>query len=146
MSFIRGMWRLLGANDADEEPEQKIVEYPANFSSNGRPAEAMPSALDALMADEATICVTRPELDTKGNPDYSLKQYAAFLLNRQPLLLDLTELGGPHAEEAASILHYLSGVVEAVDGSVWEIHSGIYLFTPSNVALAGDPLRQVEVR
>ena len=146
MSFIRGMWRLLVPNDADDEPEQKIVEYPTAISASVRQAENLPVAMDVMMSDEATICVTRPELDSKGNPDYSLKQYAAFLLTRRPLLLDLTELGNQHADTAAGILHYLSGVVEAVDGTVWEIHPGIYLFTPSNVALAGDPLRQVEVR
>jgi FtsZ-interacting cell division protein YlmF len=146
MSFIRGMWRLLGANDADEESEQKIVEYPTSISDGGSQPESLPARMELSMPDESMICVTRPELDAKGQPDYSLKQYAAFLLNRQPLLLDLTEISAANADEAASVLHYLSGVVEAVDGSVWEIHSGIYLFTPSNVALAGDPLRQVEVR
>jgi hypothetical protein len=146
MSFIRGMWRLLGAGDADEESDQKIVEYPSHASGNGIPVEAAESGMDVIVPDEAMICVTRPELDAKGNPEYSLKQYAAFLLNRRPLLLDLTELHGAAGEEGASILHYLSGVVEAVDGTVWEIHPGIYLFTPSNVALAGDPLKQVEVR
>jgi len=43
------------------------------------------------------------------------------------------------------VIDYMSGVAEAVTGSIYEIAKNIFIFAPSNISLDGDPLKQVEV-
>ncbi len=92
-----------------------------------------------------TVFVVKPELDEHGKPCYSLKSYARYLLTRQALVLDINDVAADDVTKALRIVDYLSGVVEAVDGSVWEVTKNIFVFAPRNVKLAGDPLKPVEV-
>jgi cell division inhibitor SepF len=67
------------------------------------------------------------------------------LLTRQALVLDINALAADDIDQATRVVDYLSGVVEAVEGSVWEVTKNIFVFAPKNVKLAGDPLKPVEV-
>ena len=96
-------------------------------------------------AENATLFVVRPGMDGKGAVNFSLKQYAAYLMTRQAMVLDVNELAAENMDEARRVVDYLCGVVAAVDGTVWEVTRNIFIFAPSTVSLAGDPLRQIEV-
>ena len=152
MGFLAGVWRLLGAEDDDIEREG-IVEYPAAPSSDEfMPRDGMVDTRDPdggviSMPEPAitTIFVVRPERDDTGENLFHVKQYARFLLTRQALVLDVNELAAEDVNTAMRVVDYLSGVVEAVDGTVWEVTKNIFIFAPNGVKLAGDPLKQVKV-
>jgi len=71
--------------------------------------------------------------------------YANELLSRKAIIVDVNELAVEDLDEATRVIDYLSGVAEAVAGSIYEIAKNIFIFAPSNVSLDGDPLKQVEV-
>jgi cell division inhibitor SepF len=148
MGFMEGVWRLLGADDHEDEREEAIVDYqsheraPAPMQHPERPAQVLQMPRDA---QRVTMFVVRPELEADGAWQYSLRAYAQHLLARHALIVDVNELAEADIEEATRVIDYLSGVVQAVDGSVFEITSNIFVFAPENVELAGDPLKQVEV-
>jgi FtsZ-interacting cell division protein YlmF len=66
-------------------------------------------------------------------------------MSRQALVLDVNELAADDEDAATRVVDYLTGVVEAVEGSVFQVTKNIFIFAPSNVKLAGDPLEQIEV-
>jgi cell division inhibitor SepF len=149
MGFMNGVWRMLGAED-DDAHDKRIVEYPV------QPGRQSPDvALHEMSADEAaepnaaagisTICVVRPELADDGDALFSLKEYAAHLLAAEAVVLDINEIAGQDAAHAMRIVDYLSGVAEAVGGSVFEVTKNIFIFAPQNVQLGGDSLMQIEV-
>lgn len=145
MGFMTGVLRLLGASD--EEPELEQIEYPTGRRGRaGRELQSEPEAriIDMPNADASTMCIFKPQLEGE-TPSFSMKGYAAHLLNRQPLIVDVNDLAGMDLDEATRVVDYLSGVAEAVSGSVYEIAKNIFIFAPSNIELAGDPLKQVEV-
>jgi FtsZ-interacting cell division protein YlmF len=92
-----------------------------------------------------TVFVVRPQFGEDGRPQFSMKQYAGYLLSREAMVLDVNLLAAEDIEEATRLVDYLSGVVEAVDGSVWEVTKNIFIFAPQNIRISGDPLKQVEV-
>jgi FtsZ-interacting cell division protein YlmF len=146
MGFMAGVWRMLGAEE--EDADQRIVEYPQAQSRPGLDTMSMaPSvALSPALAPAATtIFIVKPELDEHGEPLFSLKEYASFLLTQQALVLDVNEVAAEDELHATRIVDYLSGVAEAVCGSVFEVTSNIFIFAPQQVQLAGDPLTPVEV-
>lgn len=146
MGFLTGVWRLLGA-EYDDVDSDRIVDYPAK--NNGESTGAASRADDGIIAmpesERTTVYVVRPELDKKSQPLFSLKTYASHLLTRQALVLDINLLAAGDLEKAKRVVDYLTGVVEAVDGAVWQISKNIFIFVPHNVQLAGDPLTPIEV-
>jgi len=146
MSFLSGVWRLLGAEDEEQE-HGRIVEYAAHPSTNA--ATAQKQADDGIIslpeAEQTTLFVVRPELSDKQEPQFSLKTYASYLLTRRALVLDINSLAADDFEQATRVVDYLTGVAEAVDSAVWEVTKNIFIFAPSNVQLAGDPLKPIEV-
>jgi FtsZ-interacting cell division protein YlmF len=146
MSLLSGVWRFLGAED-DDASTGNIVEYP--IPAAAAKAEPKPGPVESIISmpeqHSTTVFVVKPEHDENGKPCYSLKSYARYLLTRQALVLDINEIAAGDVTKAMRIVDYLSGVVEAVDGSVWEVTKNIFVFAPRNVKLAGDPLKPVEV-
>jgi FtsZ-interacting cell division protein YlmF len=61
------------------------------------------------------------------------------------VIIDVNELAADDLDEATRIVDYLSGVAEAVEGSVFEVSKNIFMFLPNSISLAGDQLKQVEV-
>lgn len=146
MSLLSGVWRFLGAED-DDTGAGKVVEYPtADIAVKTEPAPGPADGIISMPEQRSTtVFVVKPELDDSGKACYSLKSYARYLLTRQALVLDINEIAAGDVTKAMRIVDYLSGVVEAVDGSVWEVTKNIFVFAPRNVKLAGDPLKPVEV-
>ena len=145
MSFLNGVWRMLGAED--EHEHEQMLEYPGEASavvSVDQRSEAG-RIISMPEADNATLFVIRPEMGTDGSANFSLKTYAGYLMTRQAMVLDVNELAAVSMDEARRVVDYLCGVVAAVDGSVWEVTKNIFIFAPSTISLAGDPLRQIEV-
>ncbi|MCC7477598.1 cell division protein SepF [bacterium] len=160
MGFVAGVMRLFGV--VDEDPQDNMLEYPvaaqsqAPVPSGGRmqayearhqqPAQAeQPRVINMPQPEKQTVFIVRPAFDDSGRPAFSMKTYACYLLTRQALVLDVNELAATDLEEATRVVDYLSGVVEAVEGSVWEVAKNIFIFAPNNVGLAGDPLKPLEV-
>lgn len=163
MGFVTGVMRLFGV--VDEDPQDNMLEYPAPVHSQP-PASAAsgrmqsyeprspygqsvqqeePRVINMPQPERQTVFIVRPSLEESGRPSFSMKTYASYLLTRQALVLDVNELAASDLEEATRVVDYLSGVVEAVEGSVWEVSKNIFIFAPNNVALAGDPLKPLEV-
>ncbi len=163
MGFVAGVMRLFGV--VDEDPHDNMLEYPvaahsqppAGSSGRMSPFEArsgqqpapaaaeQPRVINMPQPEKQTVFIVRPSIDDSGRPAFSMKTYAGYLLTRQALVLDVNELAATDLEEATRVVDYLSGVVEAVEGSVWEVAKNIFIFAPNNVGLAGDPLKPLEV-
>ena len=151
MGFMTGVWRMLGAED-EVAHDKRIVEYPvpagraaAETALREAPPVDAPEAQQAPAGGVTTICVVRPELADDGEALFSLKEYAAHLLESQAVVLDINEIAAQDPGHAMRIVDYLSGVAEAVNGSVFEVTKNIFIFAPQNVELGGDPLMQIEV-
>jgi hypothetical protein len=148
MSFISGVWRLLGA-EVDEGNDENIVEYPSSHpaaQSRAAAIERQAERIIALPEPEATVLsVVRPELDGNGKGQYSLKRYRDMLLKRQAMVVDINQLATADETQAKRVIDFLAGVVLAVEGSVFEVSKNIFIFAPKNVKLAGDPIKQVEL-
>jgi FtsZ-interacting cell division protein YlmF len=170
MGFVAGVMRLFGVVD-DYSQDEQILEYPgqqrnmpeaytqqhsersragllgAMQSRHSVPEGAAPAPrmLNMPVSDRQTVFIVWPTLDGSGKPGFSMKTYAGYLLTRQALVLDVNELAALDLDEATRVVDYLSGVVEAVEGNVWEVSKNIFIFAPNNVALAGDPLKPLEV-
>jgi FtsZ-interacting cell division protein YlmF len=149
MGFMTGVWRLLGA--AEEEPEyEQTLEYPGPATRSGRheahdPQQRIIDMPRTAAAEHTTMCIFRPQMEGAGQPGFSMKAYAGQLLDRRAVLVDVNDLANDDLDEATRVIDYLSGVAEAVSGSVYEVAKNIFIFAPSNIALEGDPLKQVEV-
>lgn len=146
MSFITGVMRLFGADDDDVEREH-VVEYPVPrvAAAAAATATAEPGIISMPEPDKTTLFVVRPERGVDGKPEFSVKNYTEFLRTRQALVLDINELAAEDYDEAKRVVDYLSGAVEMLNGTVWEVTKNIFIFTPQNVRIDGDPLKQVEV-
>jgi FtsZ-interacting cell division protein YlmF len=146
MSFLTGVMRLFGADDDYVERDQ-VVEYPARLAVRPQVVQEQPEPAIISMpdTDRSTLFVVRPERDDSGKPLFSVKTYADFLRTRQALVLDLNELASEDYEEAKRVVDYLSGAVEMLNGTVWEVTKNIFILAPQNVRIDGDPLKQVDV-
>lgn len=146
MSFLTGVMRLFGADDDDVEKDQ-VVEYPARASQRTPAAQEAPqtSIISMPETDRTTLFVVRPERDETGKPLFSVRTYSDFLRTRQALVLDINQLAAGDYEEAKRVVDFLSGAVEMLNGSVWEVTKNIFIFAPQNVRIDGDPLKQIEV-
>jgi cell division inhibitor SepF len=148
MGFMEGVWRLLGADDHEDDNEEAIVDYQSHERApvQERSVEAGASILHMPQdSPRTTVYVVKPQPDAAGSYNFSLRAYAQHLLSHHALVVDVNELADIDIDEATRVVDYLSGVVEAVDGTVYEITRNIFIFAPDNVELAGDPLKQVEV-
>ncbi len=148
MGFMEGVWRLLGADDHEDDGTEAIVDYQSH--ERAPQAAAAPEKGAAILhmpveASRTTVFVVKPQMDEQGASSFSLRTYAQHLLSHHALIVDVNEIADLDLDEATRVVDYLSGVVEAVDGSVYEISRNIFIFAPDNVELAGDPLKQVEV-
>lgn len=148
MSFISGVWRLLGAEV--DESDDNIVEYPSSHpAAQPRPEATSPSPAGNIIAlpdpQPMVISVVRPELDASGKEQYSMKRYCDMLRQSQPLLVDLNKLFAVNEEHAYRVIDILNGIILANEGRVYKITHNIYMFTPKNVKMAGDPIEQVEI-
>lgn len=148
MGFMTGVLRMLGAAE-EEQWDDQIVEYPTRGrgARHERPQhDDEPQLLQMPSADPGdTICIYRPKMQGAGQPGFSMRSYASQLLSRKAIIVDVNELATEDLDEATRVIDYLSGVAEAVTGSIYEIAKNIFIFAPSNISLDGDPLKQVEV-
>jgi FtsZ-interacting cell division protein YlmF len=146
MSFLDGVLRFFGADDYEQDSE-RIVEYPGSATEHQASLrDDGDGAVISMPESEATfVYVVRPERDESGQARYNLKAYKRFLQERRALVLDLSELAKTDLNEAERLVDYLAGAVDMVDGEAREITKNVFIFAPSNVRLAGDPLRPVEV-
>lgn len=143
MSFIKGVWRLLGA-ETDEQETAGIIEHPAGvnprqFDASSAEVISMPPPL------EATLHVLRPEPGTAKKSKYTLKRYAEYLRAKQAIILDVNMVAKVDKVEATRIVDVLTGVIVGLDGNIWEVGKNIFIFAPKNYKLKGDPLKKVEV-
>ena len=60
---------------------------------------------------------------------------AEHLKNRRPVIVNLEQVDG---ELARRVVDLVSGATYALNGSMQKVGSGIFLFVPSNVDIAGD--------
>lgn len=60
---------------------------------------------------------------------------AEHLKNRRPVIVNLEQVDG---ELARRVVDFVSGATYALNGSMQKVGSGIFLFVPSNVDIAGD--------
>ncbi|MDQ3023467.1 MAG: cell division protein SepF [bacterium] len=144
MGFMTGVLRMLGAAEEEQEYEQ-IVEYPTRGRAGREQAEQEGRILSMPGHDATTMCIYRPQMQAPGQPGFSMRTYAGELLARKAIIVDVNELAAEDLDEATRVIDYLSGVAEAVAGSIYEIAKNIFIFAPSNITLGGDPLKQVEV-
>lgn len=149
MSFMSGVWRLLGA-DVEESDGDNIVEYPSSHPAMQSRVEAQPvrpaENIIALPEPEPTvICVVKPEVDAQGNELYSMKRYCDMLRKHQAMIVDINQLSAVDEERAMRVIDILNGIVLAAEGRVFKVSKNIYIFTPKNVRMAGDPIEQVEI-
>jgi FtsZ-interacting cell division protein YlmF len=150
MGFMTGVLRMLGAAE-DEQYDDQIVEYtPRGRGRHDRSRDADQEPESRLinmpgMDSGDCICIYRPKMQGAGQPGFSMRSYAGQLLSRKAIIVDVNELAGDDLDEATRVIDYLSGVAEAVTGSIYEIAKNIFIFAPSNISLDGDPLKQVEV-
>jgi FtsZ-interacting cell division protein YlmF len=161
MGFMTGVLRMLGAAEDEHEYDEQIVEYPsgeryagkdaraAGRSATGGGARAAENDSNILTMpggdSGATMCIYRPTMQAAGQPGFSMRSYAGELLARKAIIVDVNELASEDLDEATRVVDYLSGVAEAVAGSIYEIAKNIFIFAPSNVSLGGDQLKQVDV-
>lgn len=129
-----------------EPASEEIIEYPSPEHKR-QPAQE-PQVLDyhreapALQrAPEVKVAVLRPELNRQGRVTYSLTVYTENLREGYILLVDISRVVNHNREEARKIISFLSGVTEAIRGRRQEVAPNIYLFTPPNVQIKGDVLR-----
>jgi len=146
MGFMTGVLRMLGAAE-EEQYDDQIVEYPTRGRGrHERDHEPEGQLISMPGADPGdTICIYRPKMQGAAQPAFSMRAYASQLLSRKAIIVDVNELAGEDLDEATRVIDYLSGVAEAVTGSIYEIAKNIFIFAPSNICLDGDPLKQVEV-
>jgi FtsZ-interacting cell division protein YlmF len=147
MGFIAGVWRLLGADEA-EGTNANIVDYPAanNHAGTAAPALSLSGSSETSLSNTvSTVYTARPELDSDGQQTFKMKQYAAYLLSNQVVILDVNSIAAVDQSQAARIVDYLCGVTEAIHGSVNELTKNIFLFTPAGMSIAGDPITPIEV-
>jgi len=147
MSFLDGVLRFFGAED-DEMDDGGIVEYPVAQPEmhEGEPEELAQERIIAMPEPgQSTVYVVKPERDAKGNALYNLTAYTDFLQCRQAMIVDVNELAAVDVSEAKRVVDFLAGAVKMVDGYTYEITTNVFIFTPHNVKLAGDPLKPVEV-
>ncbi len=143
MSFMKGVWRLLGA-ESDEQEKDGILEHPAGagarqFDAGNAEVLSMPVQL------EATLNVLRPEPGGTGKSRYTVKRYAEYIKAKQAVIIDLNMIAKSDKAEATRIVDVLTGVVAGLDGNIWEVGKNIFVFAPKNYKLKGDPLNKVEV-
>ena len=147
MSFLDGVLRFFGAED-DDMDDGGIVEYPVQRDEMIKREPVSPAEEQIITMPEpgqSTVYVVRPERDGKGDAHYNLTAYTEFLQSRQALIVDVNELAAVDVSEARRVIDFLAGAVKMVDGYTYEITTNVFIFTPHNVKLAGDPLKPVEV-
>ncbi|OPX21771.1 MAG: hypothetical protein B1H03_05970 [Planctomycetales bacterium 4484_113] len=149
MSFLQGLLRFFGLVEVDEDkildyPEKAVQESTADSSEEHlldyrRAREEMP-----LMRTESKLVIARPELTRTGRVSFSLSIYTEDLKEGCVLLVDVSRVVSRNREEARKIVHFLSGVTEALDGKSYEVVPNLYLFTPSGVQVKGGILHEQE--
>jgi FtsZ-interacting cell division protein YlmF len=148
MGFMTGVLRMLGAAD-EEQYDDQIVEYTPRGRGRQRQHDDVEPEGQLInmpgIDPRDCICIYRPKMQGQGQPGFSMRSYAGNLLARKAIIVDVNELAGEDLDEATRVIDYLSGVAEAVTGSIYEIAKNIFIFAPSTISLDGDPLKQVEV-
>ncbi|WP_035106615.1 cell division protein SepF [Desulfovirgula thermocuniculi] len=64
-----------------------------------------------------------------------VQSIAEHLKNRRPVIVNLEQVD---SELARRVVDFVSGATYALNGSMQKVGSGIFLFVPSNVDIAGD--------
>ncbi|MBN2083211.1 cell division protein SepF [bacterium] len=144
MSLLDGVWRLIGAHD-DELDDNNVMEYPQKPPAAEAGEHEKQDIISMPMPEKQAVYVVKPMRDAQGNAEYSLSAYVNFLKSHQTLVLDINELVKVDRDEAMRIVDYLAGAVRMAEGEAFEISEHIFIFTPHNITLAGDPLRRIEV-
>jgi len=143
MSLLDGVWRLIGAHD--DELDDNVMEYPRKQPDEVAGDNEKRDLISMPTPEKQAVYVVKPTRDDKGNAEYSLSAYVNFLKSHQTLVLDINELVEIDRDEAMRIVDYLAGAVRMAEGEAFEISEHIFIFTPHNITLAGDPLRRIEV-
>jgi FtsZ-interacting cell division protein YlmF len=150
MGFMTGVLRMLGAAE-EEQYDDQIVEYAPRGRARLRQQHEQDDEPQGQLINMPNldpgdcICIYRPKMQGASQPGFSMRSYASQLLSRKAIIVDVNELASEDLDEATRVIDYLSGVAEAVTGSIYEIAKNIFIFAPSNISLDGDPLKQVEV-
>lgn len=133
--------RFFGIPEYDEE---KILNYPTRKdtenSASGEVVEftQKPSELKAMPPKpEAKLSIVRPELTRYGKINFSLSVYTENLKEGYILLVDVSKVVTQSREEARKIVHFLSGVTEALGGVRKEVVPNLFLFAPPGVHVHG---------
>jgi FtsZ-interacting cell division protein YlmF len=146
MSFLDGVWRLIGVHD-DEQDDDRVMDYPIRKRqpAGETQSEAEAEIITMPEPDRLAMYVARPSRDGQGKAKYSLSAYVNYLKGHQALILDVNDLAASDLEEAKRVVDYLAGAVRMAEGEAFEITQNVFVFAPYNVALTGDPLKRVEV-
>jgi len=144
MSLLDGVWRLIGAHD-DELADDNVMEYPQQRQDEETGDKEKQDIISMPKPEKQAVYVVKPTRNEQGEAQYSLSAYVNFLKSRQALVLDINELVELDRDEAMRIVDYLAGAVRMIEGEAFEISEHIFIFTPHNITLAGDPLRRIEV-
>lgn len=124
MGFMTGVLRMLGAAE-EEQYDDQIVEYPTRGRSTRENREPQGQIISMPGHEGTTMCIYRPTMQAAGQPAFSMRNYASELLSRKAIIVDVNELASEDLDEATRVIDYLSGVAEAVTGSIYEIAKNI---------------------
>jgi len=148
MGIIRTILRFFGIPEYDEE---KILHYPASKETEivaspevvefaNKPLDTRPQAHKT----ETKLSIVRPELTRYGRINFSLSVYTENLKEGYILLVDVSKVVTQSREEARKIIHFLSGVTEALGGVRKEVVPNLFLFAPPGVQVHGSYDRDEE--
>lgn len=142
MGFFQGLLRFFGLVEVDDE---KILDYPEKAEVGTEASVGEERVVDYQRAREEffparrepKLVIARPELTRTGRISFSLSVYTEDLREGCILLVDVSRVVSRNREEARKIVHFLSGVTEALEGKHYEVVPNLYLFTPPGVQVQG---------
>jgi|GEM_PF-2050168 len=149
MGFFHEVLRFFGLAEVDED---KILDYPdkAKERAEAKAGEDRMLVYERAREEvsstrrEAKVVIARPQLTRTGRVSFSLSVYTEDLREGCILLVDVGRVVSRNREEARKIVHFLSGVTEALEGKHYEVAPNLYLFSPSGVQVQGGVLPEEE--
>ncbi len=140
MGIIQSFLRFFGFHPYDEEA---VIDFPGREESarvsellEYRPAVQTENQ-PIKVSKDVKISIVRPELTKLGKLNYSLSVYTESLKEGYILLVDVGKLLSQSRDEARRIIHFLTGVTEALGGTKREVVRNLYLFVPPGVNVRG---------
>ncbi len=102
-----------------DDPEGEVNE-PSRNVSNNRPVRQGTAASQAVLVQPRAFSESQ--------------QIADHLKNNRPVIINMKRLT---ADQAKRVVDFLSGTLYAIDGVITKVGSGIFLCTPSSMAVQG---------